>query len=334
MTATFPRLRVGLIGAGGISHEHAKAWRALGVQLCVYSPRGAKSIVDAYGVPAVASLDELLAASDLIDICSPTATHPQLILAGIDAGKAIVCEKPLALTVAEATRVADRAAEAGVPLYPAHIVRFFPQYVRAKEAVESGAIGTVAVSRFMRIGEYPSWAPWFADDEKSGGIVLDQMIHDLDFALWVSGEVASVYAVRSRAVDGSPAVTAQVVLTHTSGALSYVTGVWGAAGTTFATAFSIAGSHGVLEFDTRKDTTVLVDIGEPLPNATTRPDSSLLESPFVAELREFVEAVRGERASRVTADDGVKAVRVARAAIESIASGLPVQLAALSEVTG
>jgi myo-inositol 2-dehydrogenase/D-chiro-inositol 1-dehydrogenase len=326
-------LRVGLVGAGGISHEHAQAWLALGAQLFAYSPSGAASLVETYGIRAATSLDELVEWCDVVDICSPTETHPQLILAGIAAGKPVICEKPLALTGALAAALASSAAEAGVSLYPAHVLRFFPEYARAKEAVDAGAVGTVAVSRFTRRGEYPSWSPWFADESKSGGIVLDQMIHDLDMALWISGAVVRVYAVRSKPVAQSSVVSAQVVLTHSTGAISYVTGVWGAAGTKFSTSFSIAGARGVIEHDTRKDATVQLDIAKTVDHATTRPDISAVESPFFAELREFVLGLRGELEPRVTAADGVMAVRVARAAIESIDSGVPVEFTQIEEVT-
>ncbi len=321
---TVGALRVGLIGAGGISHEHAKAWLALGVQLTVYSRSGARSLVDAYGVPSAPSLEALLASSDLIDICSPTGTHPDLILKGIEAGTAIVCEKPLALTTDAAADIAGRAAAAGIPLYPAHVVRFFPEYERAKRAVDAGEVGAVSEARFARTGEFPTWAPWFADEQQSGGIVLDFLIHDLDIARWIFGEVAEVHAVRSAAVDGSPVVSANVTLTHASGVLSHVTGTWGAPGTTFATSFSITGSTGVLEHDSTRGDSATFDIGVAEGDGSAGDGSA--EGPFVAELREFVEALHGERVPRVTAADGVAAVRLARAAIDSIRTGVPVRL--------
>jgi predicted dehydrogenase len=313
----FSGLRVGLVGAGGISHEHASAWLALGVQLTVFSPSGAKSMVDAYGVPSAPSLEELIAASDLIDICAPTASHPQLALAAIAAGKAVVCEKPLALTTDAAAEIADRAAEAGVPLYPAHVVRFFPEYARAQRSVDVGSIGAVTEARFSRVGEFPRWAPWFADEEKSGGIVLDLMIHDLDIARWIVGEVTEVSAERTAGADG--VVTAQVVLTHASGARSTVTGEWGAPGTTFATSFSITGPRGELHHDSTPGGAGF-GIGEAADHASAG-------SPFLAQLREFAEALHGGPPARVTAADAVAAVRIARAAIDSIASGRPVRLA-------
>ncbi|MBK0297482.1 gfo/Idh/MocA family oxidoreductase, partial [Bacillus sp. S34] len=66
---------------------------------------------------------------------------------------------------------------------------FFPAYVRLKEAVTTGLLGDLAVLRFVRSGAFPTRTPWFADRALSGGIVMDQMIHDIDIARWVAGEV-------------------------------------------------------------------------------------------------------------------------------------------------
>lgn len=304
--AEFADLRVGVIGAGGISHDHVRSWLELGAEVTAYSRSGAAVLARDYGVAEVESLDELLRASDVVDICTPTATHPDLVRAAIAAGVPIICEKPLALTAGEAQALVDEAAQAGVPLYPAHVVRFTPAYRAAKRAVEGGEVGRVAVARFRRAGEFPTWGRWFADEQESGGIVLDQMIHDIDFAGWAFGPVISVLGSRSAPIPGSAAVSARLQMQHESGTLSYAMGVWGAAGLSFSTRFSIAGDAGTLSHDSR--------------------ESASAENPYTTQLRELARAIRGECAARVTGADGVQAVRVARAAMESIATGAPVQI--------
>ncbi|GAB3119314.1 Gfo/Idh/MocA family protein [Glaciibacter psychrotolerans] len=316
----FPDLRVGIVGSGGMGQTHAAAWRELGVQLFAYSPRGAQNLVDDFGATACDSVEALLASCDVLDVCSPTPTHPELITAGIDAGVAIICEKPLALTALEAEQISARASAAGVPLYPAHVVRFFPEYLQAKQSVDAGAIGQVSLARFSRVGEFPSWAPWFADEQRSGGVVLDLMIHDFDAATWISGPVTRVYAVRSPAIVGSSVTSAQVILTHASGAISSVTGIWGAPGTPFSTTFSLVGTTGAIQHDSRHE-------AQPGSSSESPSGSVASEDPYLTQLREFVQGIRGELVPRVSAADGVIAVRIARAALESIASGQPVELA-------
>ena len=317
-------VNIGLIGAGGITHVHIPAWLALGARVTVFSLEGAAAVAAQYGIDAVDSLDELLERCDVVDICTPTPTHYRLAERALRAGKHVICEKPIALCAADADTLAELAAFVGKQLHPAHVVRYFAEYALAHKAVGAGTIGEPAILRFSRIGEFPAWASWFADEAQSGGIVLDQMIHDLDIARWIAGEVTEIYAVKHVA---SGCETAQVVLTHESGALSYVTGVWGAPGTTFATSFSIAGSKGVLNHDSKSDASLRFDLGAPLPGAhSQRPDTSLDESPYLTELREFAAAIEGGAAPRVSLGDASRAVELAVAANESIASGRSVSV--------
>ncbi len=109
------------------------------------------------------------------------------------------------------------------------MVRFFGEYVALRDAVAAGRIGRPAVLRFTRSGSFPIRAPWFGDVERSGGIVFDQMIHDLDIARWLAGEVDQVSAVVRHDDSGTAPVQAgHVTLRHRSGAISLASGVWGA----------------------------------------------------------------------------------------------------------
>ncbi|WP_394428766.1 Gfo/Idh/MocA family protein [Streptomyces sp. SGAir0957] len=326
------RLDVGLIGAGGIARAHLPAWTELGARVTILSTDGhAEKLAAQYAafdVTAVHSLAELLERSTVVDVCTPTFTHRHLTLEAIAAGKHVVCEKPLALTVAEAREMTDAAEAAGVMLFPAHVVRYFPAYEALAQSVAAGRVGPPAVLRFSRSGRYPVWAPWFSDPALSGGILVDQMIHDLDFARLLAGEVVRVHArVRGRqepgAVDGDVA-TGTAVLTHASGAISHVLGVWGLPDLPFRTTFRVAGPGGVLEHDSTAHTGFRVlaqgarALGEGIPG------SPMTESPYLTELREFAAAVAGGPPPRVSARDGVEAVRIAAAAAESARTGKPV----------
>lgn len=323
--------RVGLIGAGGISHAHVPAWLALGATVTAYSQAGASRLAERYSLGVADSIEALLASCDIVDICTPTPSHLDYIESALLAGKHVICEKPVSLDLEGARRVGRLATERSRHLYPAHVVRFFPEYALAKRAVDDGAIGDVAVMRFSRIGEYPTWSEWFSDIELSGGIVVDQMIHDLDIARWIAGDVVEVYATRAEHAAEASAVSAHVVLTHEGGAVGHVNGVWGATGTTFRTSFSIAGSDGLLERDSRDDASLRLDFAGTTGGATDRPDSSFTESPYLTELREFLDAIQGGPAPRVSWDDGIRAVEIAAAANRSIATGLPVVMATVAE---
>jgi len=317
--------RIGLIGAGGIAHQHLPAWLALGAEVIVYSHAGAAELVAEFGGTAVDSRDELLARCDVVDIVTPTPSHAEIALAALAAGRPVVCEKPLARTSAAAEQVIEAFEAAALPLYPGHVVRFFGEYAAMHAAVAAGAIGDIAVQRFTRTGSAPA-APWFHDDAWSGGLVLDQCLHDLDFARWNAGEVATAYALESAA---GRVRSVQIVLTHVGGALSLVHGTWARPGTTFRTSFDIAGTGGVLTHDSTDHAALRTDLGDqPVAVDTVAGGAGrgLLpampyESPFRAELREFLVGLRGGPPPRVTARDGLAAIWIAEAAQRSLDSG-------------
>lgn len=313
-------LRIGLIGAGGIAHEHLPAWLSLGVEVVVYSHAGAPDLVAQWGGGrAVGTLAELLTGCDVVDIATPTPSHAELALAALDAGRPVVCEKPLARTSQEAERVIGAFEAAGIPLFPGHVVRFFGEYAAMHAAVAAGDIGTIAVQRFTRTGSAPR-AAWFHDDGQSGGLLLDQCLHDLDFARWTAGEVATAYALES-AARGVRSV--QVLLRHVSGALSWVHGTWARAGTTFQTSFDVAGTAGVLSHRSGDHPALRTDLGDAPTGGEGRGLMPAMpyESPFRTELGEFLAALQGGPAPRVTARDGLAAIQIAEAAQESLRTG-------------
>jgi len=335
MTAP-PTLTVGLVGAGGIARAHAPAWRALGADLVVHSLAGAPELAAAHGGRAAGSLDELLDVADVVDVVTPTPRHLEVAATALAAGRHVLCEKPLARTGTDAVALLEAARAADRQLYPGHVVRFFPEYAALRAAVRAGDVGTPAVLRFARGGMFPVWSPWFADDAQSGGVVLDLMIHDLDIARWVAGEVTEVFATRRTVEqDGAPHALAHVVLTHADGAITHVRGLWGAPHTTFRTSFHVAGDAGVLRFDSAGAGGVRTDL-PPVPSGgQDRPAPAAGESPYLTEIREVARAFAASptalpesdpRHPRVSAVDGVVAVEIAEAALASIESGAPVAL--------
>ncbi|WP_419999176.1 Gfo/Idh/MocA family protein [Streptomyces boninensis] len=330
-----PEYDVGLIGAGGIARAHLPAWTALGAKVTVLSndgqAPGLAAQYAAHGVEAVDTLDELLARCSLVDICTPSFTHKELALAAMAAGKHVICEKPLALSTADSQEMIDAAAAAGVRLFPAHVVRFFPEYEALAKAVADGAVGEPAVLRFTRSGSYPVWAPWFADAGLSGGILLDQMIHDFDFARLLAGEVVRVHA-QARGKLTAPAeagavAAATAVLTHASGAVSHVHGVWGLPDTQFRTTYRVAGRDGVLHHDSLQTRAFRVIAQGERAAGQGIPATDLARNPFEAELSEFAAAaLAGGPEPRVSADDALAAVRIAAAAAESALTGAAVEI--------
>lgn len=326
-----PPLRIGLVGAGGIARAHLPNLLRLG-DVVVYSTMGAPELVDAFGGTVANSLDELLERVDVVDVVVPTFAHAEVVRAALAAGKPVISEKPVALTDDDAEDLAARAAAAGLPLYPAHVVRYFPEYVRLKQAVDSGDLGELAVLRFARSGAFPTRTRWFADHALSGGIIMDQMIHDLDMARWVAGEVVRVSAVSASVSDPvNPVEAAHVLLTHASGAISHVAGLWGPQHLAFTTEYSVTGTRGTLAHASAAERNYRSDLaaGEAIDGLLPQIDPA--EDPYFLELQEFLQALHGGPTPRVSAADGAAAVRIANAALLSLETGQPTELATFAE---
>lgn len=316
---------VGLVGAGGISDSHLTAWRDLGVDVVVFSRDGAADLVERVGHGRVAAtLDALLAACTVVDVCTPTPHHPEVVEAAAAAGRHVICEKPLALTSVEAARLIEVCSEAGVQLHVAHVVRWFPAYAAAQRHIAAGEVGTVLTQRFLRRGARPVRG-WFADPAQSGGVLLDLLVHDIDIARWFAGDVVEVFARDTGSLtEPDAAVSTHVQLRHAGGALSQLTGTWGNPGTRFATAFRVAGDDGLLEHRSGEHVPFVLE-GDPAGGSTIPPGSAA-PSPYLAELRDLLAAVTDGTPPRVTAQDALAAIAVAEAASRSVSEGVPVRL--------
>jgi predicted dehydrogenase len=326
--------RIGIIGAGFMGTTHAAAWAGTEATLAavIAGPdTPAVRLAERYGAAAHDDLDAFLAAVDVVDVCTPTDLHERFVLAAAAAGKAVVCEKPLARTSQEGDRMLAACHENGVPLLVAHVVRFFPEYVAARERVVAGAVGTPAVVRLTRATFQPRKAAdnWFVDHARSGGLVFDLMIHDIDYARWIAGDVATVFA---RSVQGSragaPGDHALAILRHRDGALTHLEASWAQRPPTFRTAGEIAGDAGVVSWSSDDSEPVRVDLEQPPDGAgeVPRVASTLAEDPYTTQIRHFLRVLRGEEAPIVTGADGLAAVRVAEAVASSIASGRVVEV--------
>lgn len=326
-----------IVGSGFMGGVHAEAWSHTPARLVAFVGKpGAHSeaLAGQYGARFATDLDAVLAEVDIVDICTPTHLHPELTLRAAAAGRQVICEKPLALTVAECQAMIRACRAAGVRLLVAHVLRFFPEYRLARMLAARGEIGPPAVLRLSRATFQPRRTDnWFVDTSRSGGMILDLMVHDFDYARWVAGDVVRVFAKGARASPASYGMDhALAILTHRGGALSHVEGSWAFPPPVFRTRLEIAGASGLIEFDGPTTTAIesyIRDEERAAHNEVLLPTSPLLESPYAAQLRAFHDAlVRGSEPP-VSAEDGMAAVQIARATIESAERGVPVEIAPL-----
>ena len=327
---TMHTLGIGIVGAGNIGSRHARFWSQVPearVMAVADTHTGAAENLAATYSDALAYSDatELIANPDvtIVHVCVPTHLHTEIALAAARAGKHILCEKPMALTLADCDAIIAATVQENVKLSVGHVTRFFPDYALAKQQVEEGAVGTPAIARTRRAGAFPRSA-WFADTEQSGGVIADLVVHDLDWLQWCLGPVVRVFAK----VAKSPGFEyALLTLRHESGAISHAEGVWGEP-TGFHTTFEIAGDSGLITHDSRTARALV---------AGTRPGAegtvslmnaplALADDPYYKQVLAFAEAVRNTIPIAITPVEARSAVAVALAALESARSGAPITL--------
>lgn len=334
--------RVGVIGTGAIAAIHLDGWRRMpGVKLVGYydvKSEAAERAAQRYGGQVFAALDDLFAAVDVVDICTPGVAHKENVLAAAAAGKAIICEKPLARHLADAVEMVEACERAGVSLFPAQVVRFFSMYSQVKAQIDAGAIGKPGVYRSARCGSFPRpgrdfSAPHYADFSLSGGVVLDVAVHDIDFARWCCGEVERVFARGLTFAGKEYRDHALITLRFASGAVGHIEVSWAHPRGNFRTRVEVAGDGGLLEWDSIDRPPLVYELYDD-EHGFRRIGSSPTadeDEPYYAELAHFIDVLEGRAQPIVTARDGLEAVRVALAAIESMRTG---KVIAMNEFVG
>jgi predicted dehydrogenase len=149
-------MKIGIVGVGFMGATHAAGWAETDAHISGFvaeTTGEAHPLAEQYGVKVYPNLASLLDKVDVIDLCTPTHLHYEMVLQAAASGLHIICEKPLALTVEQAREMLLACQKAGVRLLVAHVVRFFPEYALAKAAVEGGKIGKPGVIRLSR-GSY------------------------------------------------------------------------------------------------------------------------------------------------------------------------------------
>lgn len=193
---------IGLVGLGFIGKTHLEAYQHMenAEVKAIYTRKGGDNDSLAPTYPFVEEYEDLLANKDIdiVDICLPTFLHEEYILKAANAGKHIICEKPLTLTVDSAHRILQEVNRKQVRLFVGNVLRFWPEYELIKSYSESDLLKEIEMVHAKRLGQVPAWSNWFQFPEKSGGALFDLHIHDIDFVSYLLGKVESVYAVGTK----------------------------------------------------------------------------------------------------------------------------------------
>jgi myo-inositol 2-dehydrogenase/D-chiro-inositol 1-dehydrogenase len=336
MTITPTPVAVGLVGAGtiGAFHAHSIARRIAGTRLAAIAdpaPGAARRLADAVGCEHAATAAQEVIADPQIEavvIAAPARTHADLVVAAAAAGKAVFCEKPMAVSLDDADRAVATARSAGVPLQVGFNRRFDAGFLAAHEQITAGAIGTPQLLRSL------TRDPGIPDPSRvpPATIFLETLIHDFDTLRYLNpgAQALDVYAVVDALAypefkDRGLQDTAVVVVRFDNGAIATAEASFNAVygydirGEAF-------GSRGMVTAGDLRRTTMTYYGTEGVVSEGWQRNVDLFHDAYVAQLAHFATCVRSGAAPRVTGDDARAALAIALAAIRSVEAGGPVMV--------
>ena len=347
-------IRIGLIGAGAImrlSHAPTLA-RSPDAELVGVFDRDrtrAQELAGTYGAKTYSELSTLLGADiDAVIVATPNRNHPEAVIAAAEAGRHVLCEKPLAIDVQSARKMVAACAAANVVLQVGFNQRFWAQVQIAKHLIEAGFVGQIHGFRSIyseRWSAYPAATRYRYDLEQSGGAtIIDLTIHRIDLARHLMGEVSGVFADLAHSALAEKVDDNVWLLTRfASGARGSLAGnryspdigdgtsLYGTEGTIHIATETINPFHAVpLAVYTEKSAKDLPDVLREAhyPDAwwksfeggwiTLKPPR---RNPYDAQLAEFCSAIREGRSPAIAGTDGLKAQEIVQAAYLSVRDG-------------
>lgn len=324
----------GVLGTGRIGQVHARAISTVsGAKLvAVADPviKAAENVRDQYGCD-IRSIDEIAAADDIdaVVICTPTDTHADLIEQFARAGKAIFCEKPIDLSIERVKECLSVVAQEQATLMLGFQRRFDPDFMALKKAIDDGAIGNVEMISLISRDPNPPPADYI---KRSGGIFRDMTIHDFDVARWLlAEEIITVQAAASVLTD--PAIkdlgdydSANVILVSASGKQCTITNTRRAS-YGYDQRIEVHGSKGAISAKNHHEARIEVANS----HGYTRPPllnffMSRYQEAYANEIASFVDALANATPTQTTGIDGLKALELAEAALQSVKSGKIIKL--------
>jgi predicted dehydrogenase len=339
-------VNIGIIGLGFMGLTHIKAYRQIPGARIV-------AICDAVRLPADGNLTGIagnIASTDaihfdlsvvkgyrdyapmltnpevqLVDICLPTPLHAEVSIAALQAGKHVLCEKPLARHPNTCRLILTAAAAAPGYFMPAHCLRFWPEWAWLQRAITEGRYGRVLAAHFTRLSAPPGWSQGsYFKGADSGGALLDLHIHDTDFVQFCFGRPQRVFTTGQSRFSGA----FDHVLTQygvASGASVSAEGSWLLAkGYGFKMAYTVMFENATADYDSTRGPDALKLYDQDQPPSIVRCEGG---DGYVGELRHLIGCIEaGQPPSVVTGADGLSAVEICEAEERSAQTGQVVTL--------
>lgn len=296
-----PERRAGRIGTGGNLDSGSTA-AAFDVER-----------VRAYETPQELFADDEV---QLVSICTPTESHAELTEQTMRAGKHVLLEKPVAVRAETVRYLAGVARECGTLCMPAMCMRFWPAWTWLRDTVQTKRFGEVLSARFTRLGTRPGWSDFYADEQRSGGALIDLHVHDADYICSLFGPPTAV---------SSTGNVSHLTTAYTYANVPHVVaeGGWDQhAGFGFVMRFVVNFEQATLDFDIGRGERQLLLCRDGAAEAVSLP----AELGYDVEIRHLLECIAAGTRPDVSLDDAFITHSVLDAERASLESGRPVEL--------
>jgi UDP-N-acetylglucosamine 3-dehydrogenase len=312
------KLGVAVIGTGFWGKNHARVYKELAstelVAICDVNAEKAKSIADQFGVKAYTTSKRMLKNEEIeaVSICTWSTSLAKEALKALKAGKHVLVEKPMATNTKQAEKLLKTAEKNDLHLTVGFLMRFIPglQYIR--EAVENKKIGELVCAAAKRVSQWP---------ERIGdvGVVKDMAIHDIDVLRYISNEdPITVYAKTGSMRHKKFEDYAQIMLTYKDGKSAFIESNWL---TPYKTrTLTVTGSDAIMRLDY-----ITQELWIEEPKETLQPRYPWQE-PLKLELQHFADCILAKKKPLITAADGLKALQIAEAALQSSSKNRAIKL--------
>jgi inositol 2-dehydrogenase len=324
-------LNVGIVGLGRLGRLYARYFTARfrGARLHSVSdvvPEAVDAVTAETGAAGFADYRDMLAdpCLDAVVVMTPTRLHGEVVLAAARARKAIFCEKPLALDLAEAEAMKAAVAKQGVFFQLGFMRRFDKAYAAAKRRIDAGEIGRPVIFKSSSKDRLPPPVEYLRP-ASSGGLFLDMGIHDFDLARWYCGDVRDVFSLGN--AIGFPEIAGVgdvenglCVLNFVNGGIGCVSlsriGIYG-----YGIHTEIVGTEGTIQIGYDRETALLMMTKHGVSHDAVPGFYERFEQAYIEQLQNFVDNLAEGRPPPIVADDGILAQRIALAATRSLHSG-------------
>ncbi len=319
-------MRVGVIGVGAMGQNHARVYSEIADLVAIADPdeKAGGRAMNRFSTDYFASYQDLLKESlDAVSVCVPTQYHVPVALDAIRAGVAVLVEKPLAPTVAEAQKIVKAAKEAGVVLAVGHVERYNPATAVVKRQMDAGTFGDLITVSSRRVSSFPTRI-------RDVGVIMDLAVHDIDVMRYlVSSPVETVYALSGRRVNERFEDHANILLRFANGVNGFLEVNWLTPMKVRRLDLTCLRNFVEVDYIEQSITVSSSTLGTldpfnlyqvPLEHHSQKIHVRK-EEPLKRELEDFLAAIREKRPPLVTGEDAVETLQVAEAAIRSHETG-------------